>query len=61
MLGIEKLALQGIFAEETVLSLCTPKVPLCFAIQFPEDLKDTDFPQKLLGDLAGNAFTTLPA
>ncbi|CAE7534394.1 ngoBIM [Symbiodinium pilosum] len=37
VLGIEKLALQGIFAE---------------------DLKDTDFPQKLLGDLAGNAFTT---
>ena len=23
-----------------------------------EDLKDTNFPQKLLGDLAGNAFTT---
>mmetsp|Transcript_15794 Transcript_15794/g.36914 ORF Transcript_15794/g.36914 Transcript_15794/m.36914 type:complete len:149 (-) Transcript_15794:200-646(-) len=37
VLGIEKLALQGIFAE---------------------DLKDTNFPQKLLGDLAGNAFTT---
>lgn len=25
---------------------------------FVQDLKDTDFPQKLLGDLAGNAFTT---
>ncbi|CAJ1339339.1 unnamed protein product, partial [Effrenium voratum] len=37
VLGIEKLALQGIFAE---------------------DLRDTNFPQKLLGDLAGNAFTT---
>jgi len=37
VLGIEKLALQGIFAE---------------------DLQDTNFPQKLLGDLAGNAFTT---
>jgi len=37
VLGIEKLALQGIFAE---------------------DLLDTDFSQKLLGDLAGNAFTT---
>eukprot|EP00931_Biecheleriopsis_adriatica_P110335 TRINITY_DN8458_c0_g1_i2.p1 TRINITY_DN8458_c0_g1~~TRINITY_DN8458_c0_g1_i2.p1 ORF type:complete len:2069 (+),score=541.35 TRINITY_DN8458_c0_g1_i2:59-6265(+) len=37
VLGIEKLALQGIFAE---------------------DLKDTNFPQRLLGDLAGNAFTT---
>lgn len=37
VLGIEKLALQGIFAE---------------------DLKDIDFPEKLLGDLAGNAFTT---
>merc|ERR1719384_948270 len=37
VLGIEKLALQGIFAE---------------------DLIDTNFPQKLLGDLAGNAFTT---
>merc|ERR1719266_1868847 len=37
VLGIEKLALQGIFAE---------------------DLLDTNFPQKLLGDLAGNAFTT---
>eukprot|EP00435_Cladocopium_sp_Y103_P030803 s1198_g7.t1 len=37
VLGIEKLALQGIFAE---------------------DMKDIDFPEKLLGDLAGNAFTT---
>lgn len=37
VLGIEKLALQGVFAE---------------------DLVDTNFPQKLLGDLAGNAFTT---
>eukprot|EP00930_Biecheleria_cincta_P045118 TRINITY_DN31098_c0_g1_i1.p1 TRINITY_DN31098_c0_g1~~TRINITY_DN31098_c0_g1_i1.p1 ORF type:complete len:2041 (-),score=461.67 TRINITY_DN31098_c0_g1_i1:392-6514(-) len=37
VLGIEKLALQGIFAE---------------------DLLDTRFPQRLLGDLAGNAFTT---
>eukprot|EP00438_Fugacium_kawagutii_P033337 Skav204223 [mRNA] locus=scaffold1550:92082:92544:- [translate_table: standard] len=37
VLGIEKLALQGIFTE---------------------DLKDIDFPEKLLGDLAGNAFTT---
>mmetsp|Transcript_127383 Transcript_127383/g.220833 ORF Transcript_127383/g.220833 Transcript_127383/m.220833 type:complete len:2012 (-) Transcript_127383:196-6231(-) len=37
VLGVEKLALQGIFAQ---------------------DLRDTDFPQKLMGDLAGNAFTT---
>jgi len=37
VLGIEKLALQGIFAE---------------------DLRDTNFSQRLLGDLAGNAFTT---
>jgi len=37
LLGVEKLALQGIF---------------------PEDLQDTAFPQNLLGDLAGNAFTS---
>jgi len=37
VLGVEKLALQGIFAE---------------------DLITTEFNQKLLGDLAGNAFTT---
>ena len=37
VLGIEKLALQGVFAA---------------------DLIDTNFSQKLLGDLAGNAFTT---
>jgi len=37
VLGIEKLALQGVFAG---------------------DLIDTKFSQKLLGDLAGNAFTT---
>jgi len=37
LMGIEKLALQGIF---------------------PEDLQDTAFPQNLLGDLAGNAFTS---
>jgi len=37
VLGVEKLALQGVFAE---------------------DLLDTNFPQRLLGDLAGNAFTT---
>lgn len=37
VLGVEKLALQGIFAE---------------------DLLDTNFSQRLLGDLAGNAFTT---
>jgi len=37
VLGIEKLALQGVFAS---------------------DLIDTNFSQKILGDLAGNAFTT---
>jgi len=37
VLGIEKLALQGVFSE---------------------DLQDANFSQKLLGDLAGNAFTT---
>jgi len=37
VLGVEKLAMQGIFAQ---------------------DLKDTNFSQRLLGDLAGNAFST---
>merc|ERR1711920_18564 len=37
VLGVEKLALQGIFAN---------------------DLLDTNFSSKLLGDLAGNAFTS---
>lgn len=42
------------YRHNSCLTFHIPLKPLLFV----QDLKDTDFPQKLLGDLAGNAFTT---
>lgn len=44
------------FQNETLLVFAD--FTACFMPTISQDLKDIDFPEKLLGDLAGNAFTT---